>query len=97
MLIVLVLVRLGPGDLRLGIGVHWLRSVWLIPLAVVALVSYRTADNGMGTITKYSEDALNSAACNQLLALRDVKRAQIEKYFAESDRRTLAVGGGGSP
>jgi methyl-accepting chemotaxis protein len=55
----------------------------LIPLAVVALVSYRTADSGMGDISGQGSKDLEQRAYNQLVALRDVKKAQVEKYFAE--------------
>ncbi len=55
----------------------------LIPLGVVAFISYQTADQGMDDVTGFGQEALESQASNQLIALRDVKKAQIEKYFAE--------------
>jgi methyl-accepting chemotaxis protein len=58
----------------------------LLPVAIVAVVSYRTADNGMHAITQESGTALNAAAFNQLTALRDVKKAQVESYFAQRHR-----------
>jgi len=55
----------------------------LIPLGIVAYMSYSTANGGMGTINRCGEQALEKGACNQLVALRDVKKAQIATYFLE--------------
>jgi methyl-accepting chemotaxis protein len=57
----------------------------LIPLGVVAYVSYTTADSGMDKISSDGSTALYEQASNQLIALRDVKKAQIENYFAERE------------
>ena len=53
----------------------------LIPLGVIALVSYTTADGGMDTIQTKGGTDLEQKAYNQLVALREVKKAQIETYF----------------
>ncbi len=55
----------------------------LIPLGVVAFVSYSTAGNGMSTIEGKGSADLEQKACNQLVALRDVKKRQVEQYFGE--------------
>jgi len=55
----------------------------LIPLGVVAYMSYSTASTGMDTINAKGEEGLEQNAYNQLVALRDVKKAQIETYFGE--------------
>lgn len=53
----------------------------LVPLTVVAFMSYRTADRGLGTVSAHSQSALQDKAYAQLVALRDVKKAQLEQYF----------------
>ncbi|MBN1345134.1 MAG: methyl-accepting chemotaxis protein [Phycisphaerae bacterium] len=55
----------------------------LIPLAVVSFVSYSTADKGMDSIEAYGATDLEKKANDQLIALRDVKKRQIEQYFKE--------------
>ena len=55
----------------------------LIPLAVMGYISYRTANEGMTQISECGDSALNTAATNQLTALREVKKKQIETYFGE--------------
>jgi len=57
----------------------------LIPLGIVAYVSYSTADKGMTEISTAGGTALDTAATNQLVALREVKKAQIETYFDERE------------
>ena len=57
----------------------------LIPLSIVAYVSYSTADGGMDSISTEAGTALEKKAFNQLVALRDVKKAQIENYFNERE------------
>ncbi len=55
----------------------------VIPLAIVAYMSYSTANSGMETINQRGGQGLQESAYNQLVALRDVKKTQIEKYFDE--------------
>ena len=55
----------------------------LIPLGIVAFVSYNTADTGMDTIEHKGAADLEVKANNQLIAMRDVKKKQIETYFGE--------------
>ena len=57
----------------------------LIPLGIVAYVSYSTANSGMETINERGAQGLEKNAYNQLVALRDVKKAQIETYFGERE------------
>jgi len=57
----------------------------LIPLGIVAYMSYSTANSGMETIREHGEQGLEKSAYNQLTALRDVKKAQIETYFGERE------------
>ena len=55
----------------------------LIPLAVVAYMSFSTANSGMTETEEQGSTALNQNAINQLVALRDVKKGQVETYFGE--------------
>ncbi len=55
----------------------------LIPLLIVGVVSYRIADQGMQELEHQAGDEFESKAYNQLIALRDVKKGQIEQYFQE--------------
>ena len=55
----------------------------LIPVGVVAYISYSTADGGMADIEGKGSADLEKQAFNQLVALRDVKRGQVETYFSE--------------
>ncbi len=55
----------------------------LIPLGVIAFLSYSTAERGMEDITQKGDRALEKNAYNQLVALREVKKRQIETYFGE--------------
>ncbi len=55
----------------------------LIPLGIVAYVSYGTADSGMDEITNKGSAELEQKAFGQLVALREVKKKQIETYFGE--------------
>ena len=57
----------------------------LIPLGVVAFVNYQTADSGMDEISNKGSTDLEQKAYSQLVALRDVKKAQIERYFGERE------------
>lgn len=63
----------------------------LIPVGVVAYISYSTADSGMANIQHQGSADLEQKAYNQLVALRDVKKRQIESYFdeCEGDMRVL--------
>ncbi len=55
----------------------------LIPLGVAAYVGYNTAHTGMDNISSNGRTALEQNAYNQLIALREVKKKQIEGYFGE--------------
>jgi methyl-accepting chemotaxis protein len=55
----------------------------LIPLGIVGVLSYTTADESLSNLSEQGSVALDHAAQNQLVALRDVKKNQIEGYFEE--------------
>ena len=55
----------------------------LIPLGILAIISYNTASEGMSGMAQKGCSELEQKAYNQLVALRDVKKGQIEKYFGE--------------
>ena len=55
----------------------------LIPMAAVAYISYSTADKGMDGIEQQGSADLEEKAYDQLVALREVKKKQIEQYFKE--------------
>ncbi|MFH1416875.1 MAG: methyl-accepting chemotaxis protein [Planctomycetota bacterium] len=57
----------------------------LIPLAAVAYMSYGTADKGMKEIGSQGGSALEDKGYEQLVALREVKKQQIETYFNERE------------
>ena len=57
----------------------------IAPLAALGVLSFVISSGGMGTLAVSSEEALEKASYNQLVALRDVKKRQVERYFA--DRR----------
>ena len=54
----------------------------LVPMVIVAYISYETAQGGMGTVTEQGGKDLEEKAFAQLTALRDVQRNQVEDYFA---------------
>ncbi len=53
----------------------------LAPLVVSATIGYFTAQSGMTSITQSAEKGLEERATDQLVAFRDLKKAQIESYF----------------
>ena len=55
----------------------------LIPLAAVAYVSYGSADRGMSSIEQKGSADLEKKVYDQLVALREVKKTQLEQYFSE--------------
>jgi methyl-accepting chemotaxis protein len=55
----------------------------VLPLALVATLSYHTANNGLEEVAGHGGEALSATSFDQLVALRDVKKAQIERYFNE--------------
>ncbi|MCP4785454.1 MAG: HAMP domain-containing protein [Fuerstiella sp.] len=58
----------------------------VIPLIVVGLTNYWTANEGMTEIQTVAEQDFREKAANQLVSLRDVKKGQIEAYFAGRER-----------
>jgi len=57
----------------------------VIPIAVVGYLNYRTAAKGMGNIQSTAATGFQERAQAQLVALRDVKKTQVQRYCA--DRR----------
>ncbi len=57
----------------------------LIPIALVGYLGYRTAIRGMEQVRARAEQGFTERAEAQLVALRDAKKAQIERYT--QDRR----------
>ncbi len=55
----------------------------VIPLAITAWLSYSGADKALVSTEGQASEALEKATFNQLVALRDVKKLQIEQYFSE--------------
>jgi len=60
-------------------------AVGVIPLAVAAWLSYSGADNALTTSEGQASDSLQKQTFAQLVALRDVKKNQIEQYFSERE------------
>ena len=60
-------------------------SCGLIPLVVACVVGFMTGSDGMSQIQGQSSQALESASFNQLIALHDVKKRQIETYFNDRE------------
>ncbi len=58
-------------------------SCGLVPLLVASVLCYRTGSAGMTDLETGAGEALEQQAYNQLIALRDVKKGQIERYFSE--------------
>src|SRR5690349_16645004 len=53
----------------------------LLPLCISALVNYYTSTSGMKSIETTGTTAMEAKAKDQLVALRDAKKAQVEQYF----------------
>jgi methyl-accepting chemotaxis protein len=53
----------------------------LLPLLVAGLISYRTATGGMATMETQARDNLVELAKEQMSAIRDLKKQQLESYF----------------
>ena len=57
----------------------------VVPIAVVGYLNYRTAVTGMGHIQSTAVQGFQERAQAQLVALRDVKKTQVQRYC--QDRR----------
>ncbi|MFQ5462750.1 MAG: methyl-accepting chemotaxis protein [Phycisphaerae bacterium] len=55
----------------------------VIPLAIVVYISYTIAEGGMSKIGATGSTALKEAATDKLIAIRDIKKNQIDNYFKE--------------
>lgn len=53
----------------------------IVPLVVVGLSNYSTANHGMNSISDKARQSLTNSAEEQLTALREVKKQQIVDYF----------------
>lgn len=58
-----------------------LLSCGLAPLAIYGVVSYFSADSGLSKITENGKSALMKSSEEQLVALRETKKTQIQDYF----------------
>ena len=57
--------------------------VGIIPLVIAAWLSYNQSDAALGEAKTQAGDSLEKQTFAQLVALRDVKKNQIEQYFSE--------------
>ncbi len=55
----------------------------LLPLIIASVLATRTGSLHMESIGHHGGEALEEASYHQLVALRDVKKKQIEQYFTE--------------
>ncbi|HUQ70396.1 MAG TPA: methyl-accepting chemotaxis protein [Planctomycetaceae bacterium] len=58
----------------------------LLPLAVLGAVSTWTASRGMGQMDASAQQGLEQSAKDHMVAIRELKRRQIESYFAGLQR-----------
>ncbi len=63
-----------------------------VPVGAAVLLIYRTSVHGGDQMAQISEEALGRRAFDQLVAVREIKKTQIESFFAEriSNARVLA-------
>ena len=54
----------------------------LAPLLLASIISYRNSSNGMRAIESRATEDLEKKSMDQLVALRDSKKEQIERYFS---------------
>ena len=55
----------------------------LLPLIIASVLTFRTGSAGLAEVEEQGKASLEKTAFNQLVALRDVKANQVERYFAE--------------
>jgi methyl-accepting chemotaxis protein len=55
----------------------------LVPMGLVGMISYMNARGGMDTISGQGGAALETAAYDQLVSLREIKQQQVSRYFDE--------------
>ena len=60
-------------------------AVGVIPLGVAAWLSYSGADAALGEAESEASTSLEKQTFSQLVALRDVKKQQVEQYFKERE------------
>ena len=53
----------------------------LVPLLIASFLSFRIGQSGMENIEIQGGEALKKAAFNQLTALRDAKKTEVQGYF----------------
>ncbi len=58
----------------------------VVPLILVGIANNWSANRGMSRIQAEAQQDFEQKATNQLVSLRDVKKQQIEAYFAERER-----------
>ncbi len=57
--------------------------VGLVPLGIASWMTYGQADTALTNAEKNASESIKTQTFNQLTALRDVKKGQIETYFRE--------------
>jgi methyl-accepting chemotaxis protein len=60
-------------------------AVGIIPLGITAWLSYSGADTALVESEEQASDSLETQTFAQLVALRDVKKQQVEQYFKERE------------
>lgn len=58
-------------------------AVGLVPLALIGGISWFEAAGGLSKVSSQGSTALETAAYDQLKAMRDIKERQVSQYFAE--------------
>ena len=61
----------------------------IIPLLIVAVVSYRSSSTGFTTLQAEATDALSEQATKMLVSQRDLKKKQIVDYFGSIQNQIL--------
>ncbi len=83
-MIVKILKRFRNLSMKIQLIVLFL-AVGVIPLGVAAWLSYSGADAALGEAEGEASTSLEKQTFSQLVALRDVKKQQIEQYFKERE------------
>ncbi len=64
-------------------------SVSLTPLAVMGVVSYISANRGMAQMDQTGQQGLEQSAKDHMVAVRDLKKRQIEAYFGNLQKLVI--------
>lgn len=66
--------------------------VGVVPLVLAAWLSYRQAGSALDGAEELSKSSLESQAFNQLVAVRDTRKLEVEKYFRGTTDRIARAG-----